>query len=83
MSTSIRVQLIINDLGQIPEYHEDDPALAEKVAAYFDDGVCDKPLADQVRHFGARNVTNMLKGELLSWLSDLGASPRIATITIK
>lgn len=80
--TSIRVELIINDLGQIPEYHQDDPTIGVKALAYFDDGVCDASLAKQVAHFGKSHVTRMLRGELQSWLEDLGTSPRIASITI-
>lgn len=80
--TFIRVQLIINDLGQIPEYHQDDPDIGEKALAYFDDGVCNTSLGNQIAHFGKTRVTRMLRGEILSWLGDLGTAPRIASITI-
>lgn len=79
---SIRVELILSDLGDIPEYHQDDPAIGGKAAAYFDNGISQEPLAVQLAHFGKNRVARMLRGEILSWLSDLGTAPRIASITI-
>jgi hypothetical protein len=79
---TLRIELHIHNLGNIPEYHQDDPALRKKVLAYFDDGLCDEPLTAQVKHFGAKNAAKMLKGEILSWLADLGAQPTVASITI-
>lgn len=82
MPTTIHVQLEIRDLGNIPEYHQDDPRVGQKAVAYFDDGICDAPLSKQLAHFGRQNVAHMLRGELTSWLDDLGVAPRITSITI-
>ncbi len=78
--TKLRVVLDIANLGEIPE-HQQTKALNKKIEIYFNDGICDEPLAAQLRHFGTDPASLMLKNELTSWLQHLNAEPHVVSIT--
>jgi hypothetical protein len=80
--TKLRVVLEIANLGEIPE-HQQTKALNKKIEIYFNDGICDQPLAAQLRHFSAETASLMLKNELTSWLQHLNAEPHVVSITPK
>ena len=79
--SAIRVVLTLNSLGSIPEHQPASPIQQKKADAYFDDGLCDEPLHEQIRHFGTITAAEMVRSELASWLSDLGTEPQIHDIT--
>lgn len=79
--TAIRIVLTLNNLGNIPEHHQDSPTQRKKAATYFDDSLYDEELHKQIAHFGTPTVTRMVTSELSSWLSDLGAEPQVHSVT--
>ena len=82
MTTTLRVTLDIHTLGSIPEHqqHEDRGTLARNIHSYFNNGVDEKPLSTQIKHFGKRAAIEMLRNEINSWLSDLRTCPEILSI---
>jgi hypothetical protein len=76
----LHITLHIRSLGQIPK-HQETKSAADKIATYFNDGICDEPLAHQLKHFGKSAATKMVQAELTSWLEDLGAEPTDIAVT--
>lgn len=78
--TALRIVLDIGNLGAIPQ-HQETPKLTPNIEAYFNDGICDEPLQNQLKHFGIETIAHMLKNELTSWLQHLDAEPTVVSIT--
>lgn len=78
--SKLRVVLDIGNLGAIPE-HQETPQLSSKIETYFNDGICDDSLADQLSHFGSDTAAHMLRNEITSWLEHLDAEPTVISIT--
>lgn len=78
---TIRIILTIKNLGAIPE-HQETKLNASKIETYFNEGVCDEPLTEQLKLFGARELTNMVKAELTSWLDFLDTQPDVIAVEV-
>lgn len=77
--TKLCIILEINALGDIPDHHQ--TRFPAKTASYFENGIIDMTLHEQLTHFGKDAAIKMVKDEISSWLADLGTSPAFISVT--
>lgn len=84
MSTaqSLTIVLTIDSLGEIPEHQQHGERENALTSTYFTDGLSERPMQDQIAHYGEARAKEMVASELRSWLEDLGTGPYIQSIAV-